>query len=38
MMKRMRLLAENAHRLPMMPATPELASRLDAVLERAGPL
>src|SRR5947208_898671 len=36
MMKRMGLLAENAHRLPMMPAAPELASRLDGVLERAG--
>jgi len=32
----MGLLAENAHRLPMMPAAPELASRLDGVLERAG--
>jgi len=36
MMKRMGLLAENAHRLPMMPAAPELDSRLDGVLERAG--
>ena len=35
MMKRLGLLAENSHRLPMMPATPELAARLDGVLERA---
>jgi 4-hydroxy-tetrahydrodipicolinate synthase len=36
MMKRVGLLPENSHRLPMMPATPELAARLDAVLQRAG--
>ena len=36
MMKRMGLLPENSHRLPMMPATAEVAARLDAVLERAG--
>jgi 4-hydroxy-tetrahydrodipicolinate synthase len=36
MMKRMGLLATNEHRLPMMPATPELERRLDAVLERSG--
>jgi len=36
MMKRLGLLAANEHRLPMMPATPELERRLDAVLERAG--
>jgi 4-hydroxy-tetrahydrodipicolinate synthase len=26
----------NEHRLPMVPATPELEKRLDGVLERAG--
>ncbi len=36
MMKRLGLLATNEHRLPMAPATPELARRLDGVLERAG--
>ncbi len=36
MMKRLGILPENAHRLPNMPATGELARRLDAVLERAG--
>ncbi len=36
MMKRLGLLATNEHRLPMMPATPELEKRLDAVLQRAG--
>jgi 4-hydroxy-tetrahydrodipicolinate synthase len=36
MMKRLGLIPENEHRLPMMPATPELEQRLDAVLERAG--
>ncbi len=36
MMKRLGLLPTNEHRLPMMPATPELQQRLDAVLERAG--
>jgi len=36
MMKRLGLLPENEHRLPMAPATPELAARLDGVLERAG--
>lgn len=36
MMKRLGLLEDNEHRLPMMPATPELETRLDAVLERAG--
>jgi len=36
MMKRLGLLATNEHRLPMVPATPELAKRLDGVLERAG--
>jgi 4-hydroxy-tetrahydrodipicolinate synthase len=36
MMKRLGLLATNEHRLPMVPATPELERRLDAVLERSG--
>ena len=36
MMKRLGLLASNEHRLPMVPATPELERRLDAVLTRAG--
>jgi 4-hydroxy-tetrahydrodipicolinate synthase len=35
MMKRLGLIPENEHRLPMAPATPELERRLDAVLERA---
>ncbi len=36
MMKKLGLLARNEHRLPMVPATPELERRLDGVLERAG--
>lgn len=36
MMKRLGLLRANEHRLPMVPAAPELERRLDAVLERAG--
>lgn len=36
MMKRCGLIADNEHRLPMMPATAEVERRLDAVLERAG--
>jgi len=36
MMKRMGILKNNEHRLPMAPATPELERRLDAVLTRAG--
>jgi 4-hydroxy-tetrahydrodipicolinate synthase len=36
MMKRLGLLTSNEHRLPMVPATPELERRLDGVLERAG--
>ncbi len=36
MMHRMGLLESEEHRLPMMPATPELAARLDGVLARAG--
>ncbi len=36
MMMRLGLLAKNEHRLPMVPALPELAEKLDGVLERAG--
>jgi 4-hydroxy-tetrahydrodipicolinate synthase len=36
MMKRLGLIPDNEHRVPMMPATPELERRLDAVLQRAG--
>ncbi|HEX5259649.1 MAG TPA: 4-hydroxy-tetrahydrodipicolinate synthase [Sphingomicrobium sp.] len=36
MMKRLGLIPDNEHRLPMVPATPELEQRLDGVLERAG--
>ncbi|WP_069353308.1 4-hydroxy-tetrahydrodipicolinate synthase [Burkholderia cenocepacia] len=36
MMKRLGLLPTNEHRLPMVPATPDLEKRLDHVLERAG--
>lgn len=36
MMKRLGLIPENEHRLPMAPATSELEQRLDGVLERAG--
>ena len=36
MMKRLGLLAANEHRLPMVPASPEVERRLDAVLARAG--
>jgi len=35
MMKKLGLLEENEHRLPMMSATPDLEKRLDGVLERA---
>lgn len=35
MMWRLGLLPNNEHRLPMMPATPEVAARLDDVLTRA---
>jgi 4-hydroxy-tetrahydrodipicolinate synthase len=38
MMKRLGILPRNEHRLPMVPATPELERRLDGVLERAGML
>lgn len=36
MMKKLSLMPTNEHRLPMLPATPELERRLDGVLERAG--
>jgi 4-hydroxy-tetrahydrodipicolinate synthase len=36
MMRRLGLLPANEHRLPNMPATPELEDRLDQVLRRAG--
>ncbi|MGU9956576.1 MAG: dihydrodipicolinate synthase family protein, partial [Arenicellales bacterium WSBS_2016_MAG_OTU3] len=36
MMKRLAIIKQNEHRLPMMPATPELEKRLDGVLQRAG--
>jgi 4-hydroxy-tetrahydrodipicolinate synthase len=35
-MKKMGVLDKNEHRLPMMPATPEVAARLDGVMKRAG--
>ncbi len=36
MMRRLGILEVNEHRLPMVPATPELERRLDGVLRRAG--
>ena len=36
MMKRLGIIPENEHRLPMVPAMPELERRLDGVLQRAG--
>jgi 4-hydroxy-tetrahydrodipicolinate synthase len=36
MMKRLGIIADNEHRLPMMKATPELEKKLDSVLQRAG--
>ncbi len=36
MMKRLGIIPENEHRLPMVPASPELGARLDQVLENAG--
>ena len=36
MMKKLGLMPTNEHRLPMLPATPELEERLDGVLARAG--
>lgn len=38
MMKRLGLLPTNEHRLPLVPATPELEARLDAVLTKTGML
>jgi 4-hydroxy-tetrahydrodipicolinate synthase len=35
MAKKLGLIASNEHRLPMLPATPDLERRLDAVLARA---
>lgn len=35
MMKRLGIVERNEHRLPMLPATPELEKRLDEVLKRA---
>jgi 4-hydroxy-tetrahydrodipicolinate synthase len=36
MMKRLGIIERNEHRLPMVPATPELEKRLDALLDRTG--
>jgi 4-hydroxy-tetrahydrodipicolinate synthase len=36
MMKKMGVLKDNRHRLPMMPATPEMEQRLDAMMKRKG--
>ncbi len=36
MMRRLGLLATNEHRLPMVPASPQIEQRLDGVLARAG--
>jgi 4-hydroxy-tetrahydrodipicolinate synthase len=36
MAKRLGIIPRNEHRLPMMPATPELEKRLDSVLSKAG--
>lgn len=36
MMKRLGIVERNEHRLPMLPATPELEKRLDEVLKQAG--
>jgi 4-hydroxy-tetrahydrodipicolinate synthase len=36
MMKRLGIIPENEHRLPMVAASPELQKRLDGVLERSG--
>jgi 4-hydroxy-tetrahydrodipicolinate synthase len=35
MMKRLGLLESNEHRLPKLPASPELEKRLDEVVKRA---
>jgi 4-hydroxy-tetrahydrodipicolinate synthase len=36
MMKRLGIIPTNEHRLPMVPATPELEKKLDGVLTRVG--
>ncbi len=36
MMKRLGIMPDNEHRLPLVPATPELEERLDRVLEKTG--
>lgn len=36
MMKRLGIMPDNEHRLPLVPATPELEKRLDEVLKRTG--
>ena len=36
MMKKLGLIPDNHHRLPMAPADPQLEKRLDRVLEKAG--
>jgi 4-hydroxy-tetrahydrodipicolinate synthase len=36
MAKRLGIIPNNEHRLPMVPATPELEKKLDGVLMRAG--
>jgi 4-hydroxy-tetrahydrodipicolinate synthase len=36
MAKKLGIIERNEHRLPMVPATPELEKRLDGVLQRAG--
>lgn len=38
MMKKLGIIPANEHRLPMVPATPDLEARLDGVLRRAGML
>ena len=38
MMRKLGIMPTNEHRLPMVPASPELEERLDGVLERAGML
>ncbi len=36
MMKKLGIMPENEHRLPLVPATPELEKRLDGVLAKTG--
>jgi 4-hydroxy-tetrahydrodipicolinate synthase len=38
MLKRLRLLAANEHRSPMVPASPEVERQLDAILAELGML